>query len=108
LLLADPERQADREQFVASVLQALDAPDLVSGLKLAESRRADRHELGELLGHLGQALAALARKSAEREPDTAQRLAERHRLVLATLGELEKNVQPALAFEAMLVRLREA
>jgi DNA polymerase-3 subunit delta' len=34
LLLADPERQADREQFVASVLQALDAPDLVSGLKL--------------------------------------------------------------------------
>jgi DNA polymerase III subunit delta' len=108
LLLADPERQADRESFVAGVLEALEASDLSAALKLGESRRADRQELGELLGHLGQALAARSRALAESEPARAEHLAQQYDVVLSTLGELEKNVQPALAFEAMMVRLRQA
>jgi DNA polymerase III subunit delta' len=108
LMLADPERQADRESFVSAVTQALEAADLAPALKLGESRRADRHELGELLGHLGQALAARARDQAGPEPALAERLARQHAVVLTTLQELEKNVQPALAFEAMMVHLRSA
>jgi hypothetical protein len=42
------------------------------------------------------------------EPAAALALANQHRIVLAALGELEKNVQPSLALEAMMVRLREA
>ncbi len=108
LLLADREQQADRESFVAGVLSALEASDLSAALKLGESRRANRHELGELLGHLGQALAARSRALAESEPAHAEHLAQQYDVVLSTLGELEKNVQPALAFEAMMVRLRQA
>jgi len=107
LLLADPERQADRESFVSGVFQALEAADLVSALKLGESRRAERQELAELLGHLGQALASRARADAGSQPARAERLAQQYGVVLATIGELEKNVQPALAFESMMVQLRQ-
>ncbi|HEV8246897.1 MAG TPA: hypothetical protein VGP93_14060, partial [Polyangiaceae bacterium] len=108
LLLADTERQQERESFLGAVFEALAAPDLVSGLRLAESRRGDRQELGDLLGHFAQELSTRARELSESDVRAAQRLAEKHELVLATLLELEKNVQPALALESMIVRLRRA
>ena len=40
-------------------------------------------------------------------PDQAERAARRHAAVLATLGDIEKNVQSALALEAMIQRLRQ-
>ena len=42
------------------------------------------------------------------EPESALVLANQHRIVLAALNELERNVQPSLALEAMMVRLRDA
>jgi DNA polymerase-3 subunit delta' len=108
LLLADPERQKEREEFVSKALEALEAKDLVTALKFAESNRGDRRELGELLGYFAQELAARATTRVAGEPTAALSLANRHRIVLAALGELEKNVQPSLALEAMMVRLREA
>jgi hypothetical protein len=108
LLLADPERQKEREEFVAKALEALDAKDLVTALKFAEGNRGDRRELGELLGYFAQELASRATKRAANDPKAALAFANQHRIVLAALGELEKNVQPSLALEAMMVRLREA
>lgn len=108
LLVAEPERQKEREAFVASAFEALDAKDLVLALKFAEGHRGERRELSELLGYFAQELAGRAKQVVSSEPERALRLAERHRVVLEALTELEKNVQPALVLEAMMVRLREA
>jgi DNA polymerase-3 subunit delta' len=108
LLLADPDRQKEREEFVGRAMEALEAKELVMALKFAESNRGDRRELGELLGYFAQELAARARACAPSDPKGALALANQHQIVLGALGELEKNVQPSLALEAMMVRLREA
>jgi DNA polymerase-3 subunit delta' len=108
LLLADAERQKEREEFVGKALEALEAKDLVTALKFAEGNRGDRRELGELLGFFAQELASRAAARVTSEPVAALALANQHRIVLAALAELEKNVQPSLALEAMMVRLREA
>ncbi len=102
------ERQKEREEFVAKALEALEAKDLVTALKFAEGNRGDRRELGELLGYFAQELAARAALRVTGEPGAALGLANQHRIVLSALGELERNVQPSLALEAMMVRLREA
>jgi hypothetical protein len=41
------------------------------------------------------------------EPDQAERSARRHAAVLSTIGDIERNVQSALALEAMIQRLRQ-
>ncbi len=106
LLLADPERQGERDAFVSAAFAALSAPDLVPSLRLAENRKGERHELGELLGHFAQELATRARGLVESDAGAAYELAQKHERVLVALQELEKNVQPALALEALLVELR--
>jgi hypothetical protein len=93
---------------VGRAMEALEAKELVMALKFAESNRGDRRELGELLGYFAQELAARARACAPSDPKGALALANQHQIVLGALGELEKNVQPSLALEAMMVRLREA
>lgn len=106
LELADPEAKAEREAFVSAALAALAAPDLAPALKLAETQKKDREGLRSQLSFLAQALASEARSSIADHPALAERRAVQHAMVLSALTEVEKNVQPVLALEAMMVQLR--
>jgi DNA polymerase-3 subunit delta' len=107
-VLADAERSADRDGFAKHVLAGFDAPDLASSLAFAEKAKLERAELSELLAHLAQVLALRAREVVAADPDEARRLARRYDVVRAALGDLERNVGPQLAFEAMMAKLRRA
>jgi hypothetical protein len=104
--LAEEERMKERNDFIAAALVAVDAPDLAAALALSEHRAASRDGLRDQLGHFAQTLAARARQNLAAEPQIAEREARRHAVVLAAIGDVEKNVQPALALEAMITRLR--
>ncbi len=104
--LADPEAMAQRDAFTETVRHALDSPDATGLLDLAKSRPEDRHALRELLGHVALATAQRSKACLPADPDAAARWAKRYSIVLASLGEVERNVQPALALEAMLLRMR--
>ncbi len=104
--LADPEAQQQRADFSEAVTRALEAPDATALLDLAKSRPEDRHALRELLGHVAQDIAARGKAAAIADDDKAFMWASRYAIVLASLREVERNVQPALALEAMLLRMR--
>jgi DNA polymerase III subunit delta' len=106
LALSDSEAFAEREAFAEAVISGLSAPDLVSALAFAEKQKLERPELVELLGHLAQVLALRAREIVASAPDTARRLAFRYQQVLNAVADLERNVGPQLALEAMVTRLR--
>jgi DNA polymerase III subunit delta' len=106
LELADPEAKSERDAFVSAALEAVAAPDLTLGLKLAEGQKRDRDGLKSLLAFFAHSLAGAAREGIARDVAAAERRARQYGVVLETLGEIEKNVQPALALEAMVVRLR--
>ncbi|HEY3497666.1 MAG TPA: DNA polymerase III subunit [Polyangiaceae bacterium] len=106
LELVDPDARAEREAFVTAALEAITAPDLTAGLKLAEGQKRDRDGLRSQLAFLAQALAAEARAVLGSDVAAAERRALQYDLVRKTLDEVEKNVQPALALEAMVVKLR--
>jgi DNA polymerase-3 subunit delta' len=108
LELADPEARAERDAFVTSALAALGAPDLAPSLKLAEGQKGDRDGLRAALAFFAQAIAREARELVTTSPDDALRRAFQHRTVLEAMRDVERNVQPALALEAMFVRLRNA
>jgi DNA polymerase III subunit delta' len=106
LELAEPEAKGERDEFVTSARQAVAAPDLVLALKFAENRPKDRDGVREQLSFLAQSLATDGRLLVENEPATAERRAREHAVVLEAMDAVEKNVQPGLALEAMVVRLR--
>ncbi len=106
--LADPEAMRERHDFLAAARAALDAPDLAEAIALGQQRAEGRDAVREQLGFFAQALADDARGAIETDPASAERNAHRHAVVLATLAEIERNVQPALALEAMVARLRRA
>lgn len=106
--LADPEAMRERDEFLAAARAALDAPDLAEAIALGQSRGESRDAVREQLGFFAQALAEDARRAIEGDPDAAVRAAHRHAVVLGTLAEIERNVQPTLALEAMVARLRRA
>jgi DNA polymerase-3 subunit delta' len=106
LELADPEAKSERDAFVSAALEAVAAPDLTLGLKLAEGQKRDRDGLKSLLAFFAHSLAGAAREGIARDVAAAERRARQYGVVLETRGEIEKNVQPALALEAMVVRLR--
>ncbi len=108
LSLAEPEIFAEREAFAQAVLEGCSAPDLAASLSFSEKQKFDRHELFDLLGHLAQTLALRARELVALAPDEARRCARRYELVRRALGDLERNVGPQLAFEAMMAKLRRA
>ena len=108
LELADPEGMQKREQFLESALEAIDAPDLATAIRLADAKTADRQGLRALLGFFAQSLASQARRVVSRAPESAERLAARYDTVLHAISDLEKNGQPALVLEAMVTRLRRA
>ncbi|MCC6902426.1 MAG: DNA polymerase III subunit [Polyangiaceae bacterium] len=106
--LADPEAMREREEFLAAARAALAAPDLAEAIALGKERAEGRDAIRDQLGFFAQALADDARSAIESDPASAEQSAHRHAVVLATLAEIERNVQPALALEAMVARLRRA
>lgn len=108
LELADPEAREERDAFVSSALAALSAPDLAPSLKLAEGQKGARDGLKASLAFFAQAIAGEARRLVAERPGDALRCARQHRTILEAMRDVERNVQPALALEAMFVRLRGA
>jgi len=106
LELADPEEKQERDAFVQAAFNALTAPDLAPALKLAEGQKRDRDGLKAQLIFFAQAVAAQARAAIAADAKAALARAFQHRTVLEAIDALERNVQPALALEAMFVRLR--
>jgi len=108
LALADTEVLTERNSFAEHVLAGLDAPDLAASLAFAEKQKPERAELSDLLGHLLQVLALKAREVVQAAPDEARKLSRRYEVVRGALGDLERNVGPQLALEAMMAKLRRA
>ena len=106
LAAADSEALERRRQFAEQVLLGLAAPDLASSLAFAEKAKLERSELVDLLGYLAQALALRVRELAATAAEEAHRFARRHEVVRGALADLERNVGPQLALEAMMAKLR--
>jgi DNA polymerase III subunit delta' len=106
LASADPEELARRSAFSDQLLAGLDAPDLAAALAFAEKAKLERAELAELLSHVAQVLALRAREVIAAEPEEARRAARRHEVVRGALADVERNVGPQLALEAMVAKLR--
>ena len=108
--LAAEDAIAEREAFVAAAHAAIGARDLALGIKFAEAKR-DRDSLRGLLSHLAQSLALAGRDHVARPMSEgmvdAERAANRHRVVLSAMQDVERNVSPALALESMVYRLRQ-
>jgi DNA polymerase III subunit delta' len=95
-----------RAEFVRRVREAVGARDLGPALALAEARPGERSSLNEQLRFLALDWAREARSAIDTRPAEAERLAHAHRIVLGALRDLERNAQPALALENMMLRLR--
>lgn len=106
--LADPDQMKEREEFVEGARSAIAARDLADAIGFAQNRPDKRDALRNELGFLAHSFAMEARELAANDPIGAERAARRYSTVLTTLDEVEKNVQPALALEAMVARLRRA
>jgi DNA polymerase-3 subunit delta' len=104
--LADEEAMRERDEFLAAARDAVDAPDLAAGLALAQSRANSRDALREQLSFLAQALAGESKQRIAEDPARAERAARRYSVVMTTIAEVERNVAPTLALEAMVARLR--
>jgi DNA polymerase-3 subunit delta' len=104
--LADPESLRQKREFTEAALSALAAPDLASGLGLADTRTTDRGALRAQLNHLAYSLASESRNEIGRRAELAELLAHRYQAVLTALNELDRNVQPTFVVESMLYRLR--
>lgn len=106
LELASEEAIRERDDFVAGAQAAINARDLAPAIKFAEAKR-ERDTLRGLLSHFAQSLALSGRQQVASAPQEAERAAVRHRLVLAAMQDVERNVSPALALESMIQRLRQ-
>jgi DNA polymerase-3 subunit delta' len=107
-VLANTEALAAREDFARHVLEGVDAPDLAASLAFSEKQKLERVELLDLLSHLAQVLALRVRELVAAAPEEARKLARRYEVVRSALADLERNVAPQLAFEAMMAKLRRA
>ncbi len=106
LELASEDAVKERDDFVASAQAAISARDLAPAIKFAEAKR-ERDALRGLLAYFAQSLAIAGRQQVTAKIAEAERSAERHRVVLSAMQDVERNVSPALALEAMISRLRQ-
>ena len=106
LELASEDASKEREDFVAAAHSAIAARDLAPAVKFAETRR-ERDALRGLLSYFAQSLAISGRERVATQVDEAERAANRHRVVLSAMRDVERNVSPALALESMISRLRQ-
>lgn len=108
LALSDAEALDARENFAEGVLAGIEAPDLAGALAFSEKQKLERQELSDMLQHLAQLLALKVRDVVGRGSDEALRLARRYEVVRGAIADLERNVGPQLALEAMMTKLRRA
>lgn len=106
LALTDSELLEANQSFANALCASLDSPDLAAALAKIEIKGNDRLALKEQLGWFAQHLAKRAKDSVSDDPAAAERDARRYPLVLATMADLERNANPALAVEALVTRLR--
>jgi len=104
--LASEEAIQERNEFVAAAHAALTARDMAPAIKFAEARR-ERDSLRSLLAYFAQSLAFAGREQVDTQIERAERAAEQHRVVLSAMHDVDRNVSPALALEAMIYRLRQ-
>lgn len=107
LSLAQEDSLRERQEFASQIQTALTARDLAPGVRFAEAQKGDRDTLKSQLAFFAQSLAVSAKEEVASQPDQAERSARRHAAVLSTIGDIERNVQSALALEAMIQRLRQ-
>jgi DNA polymerase-3 subunit delta' len=106
LELASEDAIRERQDFVSAAHAAVRARDLSVAIKFAETKR-ERDGLRALLSHFAQSLALAGREQVRVAPGDAERSAVQHRVVLRAMQDVERNVSPALALEAMIHRLRQ-
>jgi DNA polymerase-3 subunit delta' len=107
LSLAQEDSLRERQEFASQIQAALEARDLAPGVRFAEAQKGDRDTLKSQLAFFAQSLAVAAKEKVASQPDQAERSARRHAAVLSTIADIERNVQSALALEAMIQRLRQ-
>jgi DNA polymerase-3 subunit delta' len=108
-MLADPEASAQRQEFLARAMAAIDARDLGPGLELAEdAKKVDKDSLAAYLTTLAAAFHAKACATAGAPDRQATVAAERHRLATEAIELLGGNAAAQLTVEAMLIQMRAA
>ena len=108
LELADDERTAGRDAFVAGVLGAVDARDLGAAVALSEGVDKDKAALKEDLRALAAVLARRARHEVDAAPRAALVSARRYEAVAKAVVSLERNASPGLTMIALIQEMRSA
>jgi DNA polymerase-3 subunit delta' len=106
--LADAEHMQAREEFLNAAVKAITAPHFSAALDVAADLPKERDTLRQHLRTLAQHFALDARNTLPSNPNRAQVAAEHFGTVLEAVTAIERNVNPTLAVEAMLSRLRRA
>lgn len=91
-----------RDAFAEDAFRAVERRDVRAAMAVAGGKEAKRDDLRERLVAFAHRLARAAKESA---PSEQWAWAERHRLLLATVAELERNPAAGLAVEGLLLRM---
>ncbi|MCC6214807.1 MAG: DNA polymerase III subunit delta' [Polyangiaceae bacterium] len=105
LALVGAAEVEERDGFAAALSAAAEAPDLALALERLDDP-GDRGETLARLAHVAETLARTAREAIAHDVDAAARAARQHACVLAAAALAERNVQPRLVLESLLIRLR--
>lgn len=108
LALASPEERSESEAFVARAARAVDAPDALLGLELAEEAKKDKDLLVPRLTELARHYAEQAKTHAAANDPRATRAATRFRAATTAIEELGMNGAAQLVVEAMILKMRSA
>ncbi|MFT3768844.1 MAG: DNA polymerase III subunit [Minicystis sp.] len=108
LELADEERTAARDAFVAGVLGAVDARDLAPAVALSENVDKDKAALRDDLRALAAVLARRARQDVGGAPRAALVAARRYEVVAKAVVSLERNASPGLTMISLVQEMRAA
>jgi DNA polymerase-3 subunit delta' len=106
LLAADEEASKARDAFVASMLDAIAAPDLSLAISIAKEQEKDRDELTARLTALATRLASESKASLASNDGREAIHAARFGEVQRALRELDRNASLALVIESLVQRLR--
>ncbi len=106
LSLSDAEESAERDAFVAKVMQAVDAPTFGPALALAEDTKKMKSGLPAHLSALLLELSVRARDGVRTNAPDADVAARRFSHVITALAGLERNGSAQLVMETLLSRMR--
>lgn len=102
----DPERSAERQQFVSSLLDAVTAPDLGRAVLLSESLDGDRHRLRANLAAVAAHFAQQAREALRHCERQAEVAALRYQEVVRAVDGLERHASINLTVSTLVRALR--